>query len=335
VKEASPHEEMLETPVRALKDGGNGAAQLPASEPSRPAASTRPPVSVMICSMTGYARVTSRAADGPALTLTLKSINHRFLDLQLRLPAGAEALEATIRAELKRSLARGHIECTLTLDRNGRKEAVERRPVAVAFDVPALRSYVASFRAAAEELGLASEPDLNLAAHVPGLLLAAAESRPEAEAEEADALQSALSRDVPALLSEALAALKVMRAHEGAALAAMLRECLDRLSLLAYEVAGLRAGVQDAHSTRLAERGDVEEEVARMHTHIAHFRELLGAGGEVGKKLDFLLQEMNREANTLLSKTAGMTGGSARITECGLAMKAEVEKLREQVQNLE
>ena len=178
--------------------------------------------------MTGYARITSRAPDAPALTLTLKSINHRFLDLQLRLPAGAEALEATIRGELKRALARGHVECTLTLDRNGRKEAIERRPAAVAFDVPALRSYVVSFRAAAEALGLASEPDLNLAAHVPGLLLAAAESRPETEAEESAAVESALAREVPALLSEALAALKGMRAHEGAALAAMLRESLDR-----------------------------------------------------------------------------------------------------------
>jgi uncharacterized protein (TIGR00255 family) len=72
-----------------------------------------------------------------------------------------------------------------------------------------------------------------------------------------------------------------------------------------------------------------------MRTHIQHFRALLAAGGELGKKLDFLLQEMNREANTLLSKTAGVTGNGTRITECGLAMKAEIEKAREQVQNLE
>ncbi len=304
--------------------------------------------------MTGYARVTSRAADAPALTLTLKSINHRFLDLQLRLPAGAEALEATIRAELKRALVRGHIECTLTLERNGRRDSAER--AAVAFDLPALRSWVASFRAAAAELGLNSAPDLNLAARIPGLLLASTENRPDSDAGES----AALARAVPALLAEALAALRAMRAQEGAALAATLRASLDRLSLLSQEVASLRAGAQDAHFTRLAgrleqllgghaldpnrilaeaallaERGDVEEEVARMHTHIAHFHQLLEAGGEVGKKLDFLLQEMNREANTLLSKTAGITGGSARITECGLAMKAEIEKLREQVQNLE
>ena len=85
----------------------------------------------------------------------------------------------------------------------------------------------------------------------------------------------------------------------------------------------------------LVERSDISEELARMAAHIEHFRELLGAGGEAGKKLDFLLQEMNREANTLLSKTGGVSGKGMRITELGLAMKAEIEKAREQVQNVE
>ena len=85
----------------------------------------------------------------------------------------------------------------------------------------------------------------------------------------------------------------------------------------------------------LAERSDVDEEITRLHTHIDHFRTLIEAGGEIGKKLDFLLQEMNREANTLLSKTGGITGNGPRITELGLGMKSEIEKAREQVQNLE
>jgi uncharacterized protein (TIGR00255 family) len=181
------------------------------------------------------------------------------------------------------------------------------------------------------------------------------ENRDGADAEE----QARLTRQVSPLLAEAIAALKTMRAREGAALAGILRVSLDRLSQLATEVAGLRGTVQAAQFARiaerldalvggafdrervlaeaalLAERGDVEEEIARMHTHIEHFHALLNAGGEAGKKLDFLSQEMNREANTLLSKTGGLTAGGARITECGLAMKAEVEKLREQVQNLE
>ncbi|HEY9126851.1 MAG TPA: DUF1732 domain-containing protein, partial [Acidobacteriaceae bacterium] len=85
----------------------------------------------------------------------------------------------------------------------------------------------------------------------------------------------------------------------------------------------------------LVERTDVAEEIARMETHIAHFHEVLSTGGEAGKKLDFLLQEMNREANTLLSKTSGIAGKGAEITELGLAMKAEIEKAREQIMNLE
>jgi len=83
------------------------------------------------------------------------------------------------------------------------------------------------------------------------------------------------------------------------------------------------------------ERSDIAEELTRMTTHIGHFRELLEAGGEAGKKLDFLLQEMNREANTLLSKTGGVSGNGQRITDLGLGMKSEIEKAREQVQNLE
>ncbi len=310
-----------------------------------------------IYSMTGYARVTARPSDGLSLTLTLKSMNHRFLDLQLRLPAGAEHLESAIRGELKRSLLRGHVECTLTLERPHRREAGERRP-APQFDLPALRAYVASFRAAAVELGLAAEPDLNQAARLPGILLAVGEERDGAASERAE-LEEALGRELPPLLAEAITGLKAMRATEGASLAAVLEESLARLGALAREVGALRGGVQEAHFARLssrlhalvghafdrdrvlaeaallAERGDVDEELARMETHLEHFRAILREGRETGKKLDFLIQEMNREANTLLSKTAGITGGGARITECGLAMKAEIEKLREQVQNLE
>lgn len=318
-------------------------------------------------SMTGYARVVARDAEAPALTLTLKSINHRYLDLQLRLPTGLDALEGAIRAALKRELARGHVECTLSLDRAAdrladraaRRENGERQRVPVQFDMAALGAYVQSFRAAAMAFGVASEPDLNVAAQLPGMLVADQDSREGADAEEQARLDALLERQVPALLAEAIVALKAMRAREGAALADILRTSLDRLSLLAREVEALRGTVQAAQFTRiaerldalvggafdrdrvlaeaalLAERGDVEEEIARMHAHVAHFHALLDGGGEAGKKLDFLSQEMNREANTLLSKTGGLTGGGARITECGLAMKAEIEKLREQVQNVE
>jgi uncharacterized protein (TIGR00255 family) len=150
-----------------------------------------------------------------------------------------------------------------------------------------------------------------------------------------------------------------MRAREGDALKAILQASLDRLAEATEGVAALRPEVEQRYQERLTQRliaatgnefnrqrlleevavlvdrSDIAEELARMTTHIAHFRELLSGSGEVGKKLDFLLQEMNREANTLLSKTGGVGGKGTRITELGLAMKAEIEKAREQIQNVE
>jgi uncharacterized protein (TIGR00255 family) len=315
--------------------------------------------------MTGYARISGRVSDALSFTLTLKSINHRYLDLQLRMPAGAESLEATLRQRLKEQLVRGHVECVLTLERNrpsrpgngsGGPEIATARAVPI-FDPAAVAAYLSAFRETARLHGLVCEPDLNEVARLPGMLLQEPSNGNDRFAEAAD--EEALARAVLARLGEAMAALRTMRADEGASLAAILREGLVRLDSMVEEVALLRASVQEAHFARirqrldsllgssfehdrvlqeaalLAERSDVEEEVARMQTHIQHFRALLDAGGELGKKLDFLLQEMNREANTLLSKTAGVTGNGTRITACGLAMKAEIEKAREQVQNLE
>jgi len=170
----------------------------------------------------------------------------------------------------------------------------------------------------------------------------------------------ALTASVLANVEALIASLKSMRQKEGAALRSVLEATLDRLWDAVEGVAELRPEVEARYQQRLAqrleaavgstdinrqrvleevallvERSDVSEEIARMHTHIQHFRDVLAAGGETGKKLDFLLQEMNREANTLLSKTAGVAGKGTRITELGLAMKAEVEKAREQIQNLE
>ena len=165
---------------------------------------------------------------------------------------------------------------------------------------------------------------------------------------------------VLARLDEALQRLNEMRAEEGRGLERELRERIARLQAAAGEVEKLRAAMVKAHMERLntrlrellsghvdaerilqeaallAERSDVHEEVVRLGTHARHFLGLLdSADSEVGKKLDFLLQEMNREANTLLSKTTGLAGEALRITEMGLAMKAEIEKAREQVQNIE
>jgi uncharacterized protein (TIGR00255 family) len=151
------------------------------------------------------------------------------------------------------------------------------------------------------------------------------------------------------------------RAQEGASLAAELRASMLRLQAFSEEMAGLRNGVREAQFERLrsrlieltqgvavteerllaeaavlAEKSDIEEEIVRLRTHVERFVTMLDEGGELGKRLDFLLQELNREANTMLSKTSGAAGdNSLRITELGLEMKAEIEKAREQVQNLE
>jgi uncharacterized protein (TIGR00255 family) len=160
-------------------------------------------------------------------------------------------------------------------------------------------------------------------------------------------------------LEQAIERLNHMREEEGRGAASELRERMEHLSRATQEVESLRYKVLKAYHEKvhgrmqeligahadadrilqeaamLAERSDIQEELVRMKNHIEHFLSHLDTGGEVGKKLDFLLQEMNREANTLLSKTTGVAGEALRITELGLAMKSEIEKAREQVQNLE
>lgn len=301
-----------------------------------------------IYSMTGFARTQVRMTqddrDQLVYTLALKSVNHRFLDLQLRLPSGLDALEMELRRVLKENLVRGHVELALSVDRSTQQKTGYNRDL--------VAGYLDAFQSARTEFGLTSEPDLNVALRLPGALQS--ESRNNGE-EDLTALAESVKIQIGPLLGE----LKVMRAREGEALEAILHGSLDRLAEATDGVAALRPEVEQRYQERLTQRltaatgnefnrqrlleevavlvdrSDIAEELARMKTHIAHFRELLAAGGEAGKKLDFLLQEMNREANTLLSKTGGVGGKGTRITELGLAMKAEIEKMREQIQNVE
>jgi uncharacterized protein (TIGR00255 family) len=292
--------------------------------------------------MTGYARTQARVNDQLSYALTLKSVNHRFLDLQFRLPSGLDALEMELRKVLKDSLIRGHVELTLSIDRSSQQKTGYNREL--------LASYLAAFREASREHNLEGEPDLNAALRLPGAMQS--ESRAD---DDLTALAASVLEQIGPLLDQ----LKVMRAREGQALGEILRATLDRLAEATASVAAFRPEIEQRYQERLSqrlmaatgpefnqqrlleeiavmvERSDVSEELARMTAHIGHFRELLDSGGESGKKLDFLLQEMNREANTLLSKTGGISGKGTRITELGLAMKAEIEKAREQIQNLE
>jgi uncharacterized protein (TIGR00255 family) len=298
--------------------------------------------------MTGFARAAVELNPQISYVLTIKSVNHRFLDLHLRLPSGFDGLEMDLRRVLKERLLRGHIELALIIDR-----AVEQKS---GYDRTLVAAYVQAFQAASQEFGINGQPDLNVILRTPGVLQVEARS---SEEDNAVIHESVLQQVVPLIES-----LRTMRLREGAALACVLYATLDRLTESVKGVAELRPEVEQRYQQRLAERleaavgadgngigvnrqrlleevaliverSDVSEEIARMHTHIQHFRDLLQSGGELGKKLDFLLQEMNREANTLLSRTSGVAGKGTLITELGLAMKADVEKAREQIMNLE
>jgi len=297
-----------------------------------------------IYSMTGFARVQVRVNEQLGYTLSLKSVNHRFLDVQLRLPSGLDALEMELRRALKENLVRGHVDVTLSVERGALAGGGYNREL--------VTGYLAAFNAAREEHALTGQPDLNAILRLPGALQADARSSND---EDAAALTESVTQQIGPLLEQ----LKTMRAREGEALEQILSASLDRLAEAVDGVAKLRPEVEQRYQERLTQRlttavgnefnrqrlleevavlvdrSDIAEELARMNTHIGHFRELLAAGGELGKKLDFLLQEMNREANTLLSKTGGVGGKGTHITELGLAMKAEIEKAREQIQNIE
>ena len=291
-----------------------------------------------IRSMTGFAQAKGQL-NNIGFTLSIKSVNHRFLDLHFRLPANADALEMTLRRVLKEKLARGHADVNLSFDQVGG---------ALSLNLPLVTAYVQAFRAAAAEVGIAAEPDLNAVLRLPGALDGG--SGP---------LDEELAPAVLPKLEEALHLLNHMREEEGRGMERELRERMAHLSSACDEVKKHRDAVVKAYHERLksrlqewlgasvaqeriaqeaallADRSDIHEELVRLENHVQHFLGLLDATGEVGKKLDFLLQEMNREANTLLSKTSGLTGDAVKITEAGLAMKADIEKAREQVQNIE
>ncbi len=301
----------------------------------------------LVYSMTGYAgwacAITLPQMGETRVLLGLKSVNHRFLDLQLRLPSGYDALEMELRRMLKDEFVRGHIELSVTLDRSAQRGVTLNRP--------ALAACVEAFRCAAREHGLVAQPDMNLLLRLPGVL------QQETVVDEKD--QRILAEFVLEQTRRLIPQLKEMRAREGIELARLLQRAMEQMETTVNSLARLQPEIAARHEQRLqqkiesliggevnrqrlleevallADRSDVSEELERLHTHIQHFRELLNSGGEVGKKLDFLLQELNREANTLLSKTTGIAGKGTEVTELGLALKASIEKVREQIQNLE
>ena len=290
--------------------------------------------------MTGFAQVKGQVSPELGFTLSLKSVNHRFLDVHFRLPADSDALEMKLRRLLKEKLARGHLELSLNLERGGGESFALNRQI--------VGGYIQAFRTAAAEFGLAAEPDLNAIMRIPGAL--------DAAALPAD---GAVEASVLAKVEEILERLNQMREEEGRGIERELRDRMEhvqhagkeiekhRHAVLQGYVGRLKTRMQELIGTQaeperilqeaalLVDRSDIQEELVRLDTHVKHFLSQLDQKGEVGKKLDFLLQEMNREANTLLSKTSGLAGEALDITQMGLAIKADIEKAREQVQNVE
>jgi uncharacterized protein (TIGR00255 family) len=298
-----------------------------------------------IRSMTGFAQVKGQVTDAQgngqlSFTLSLKSVNHRFLDVHFRMPSDSDSLEMKLRRLLKDKLGRGHVELTLNLERGGSEGFSLNRQI--------VGGYIQAFRVAAAEYGLAAPLDLNAVLRMPGALdTAALPANGQVEA------------SVLAKVEEVLSQLNQMREEEGRGIERELRQRMahvtkafegveqHRRAVLQTYVERLRGRMQELigaqveperilqEAALLVDRSDIQEELVRLDTHVKHFLGLLDEGGEVGKKLDFLLQEMNREANTLLSKTSGLAGEALKITEMGLVIKTEIEKAREQVQNLE
>ncbi len=298
-------------------------------------------------SMTGFAEARMER-DGWALRASLRSVNHRFLDVHLRIPEGLESLEPEIRKVLRARLHRGHVDVNLRVDPIGASAVEVKRDLAEA--------YLRAADDLRKQFGLKSEPDLIALMRLPGVV--AAPGAP------AGGLTDEALEKLRTLVAEcfelAVARLEEMQLVEGKTLSDAMRIHLAHIEDNSKHIGLLAEKMRPAFAKRLetrirellgdgtvdpsrlaqeaailAERSDIAEELARLASHTSQFAKLLDSAGEAGKKLDFLLQEMQREANTLLSKTPGVEAEGLQVTTLALEIKSEIEKLREQVQNIE
>jgi len=293
-------------------------------------------------SMTGYAQVRRQGAWGE-ITATVKSVNHRALDLHTYLPMEFESIDPALRQVVRKSISRGHVELRLSFrpSENMAGPALNR----ALFD-----AYLRALKQASDISGVLADPDPNRALRIPGML---AQS-------EAAALPAEIEAEAIKAAEDALEALNRFRTREGAETAAAMRVHNELIRQNAEAIEALRNEVNETIKARLgdrisklfngmpldpqrlaqevaylADRSDVTEEVDRLNAHVRELDQLLNSGGELGKKLDFLLQEMNRETNTTLSKTSGAGEPGMKITTLGLELKTNIERIREQALNLE
>jgi uncharacterized protein (TIGR00255 family) len=294
--------------------------------------------------MTGYAQARKETSAGE-LTFSLRSVNHRGLDLHFHLNGEFAAYEAAIRALLKEHVGRGHVEIRLSLmrDTNGPTVAINRE---------VLRRYAAAFREACDELHVVSEPDLNVLLTLPGVLNGPPpETRqlgPEFAADLLDAAAACIhdlnncrereGRELAASITRELQEIEdatrqilQLRAAALAFFHRRLREKLSEMLATAFSSEGRLA----EEAALLADRSDIQEELTRLAVHTREMRRILENGGPIGKPLDFLLQEMNRETNTAVAKSSGAGEPGLKITNLSLGLKANIERIREQALNLE
>lgn len=290
-------------------------------------------------SMTGFGR--GSVSDSTfTISVELKTVNNRFLDVSLRLPAEIQALESTVKRTIGGRLMRGRVDVNIQYERTDEINYELNRPM--------IAGYIAAMKKLREEFDLNGEPDINVIARLPNVLMA-----------KKDDLTADFICAVEQALGAALDDLGKMRESEGemlkSELASRLADIESHLGPIISESAGIaeeyrerllkrisemmsRTGSQieidqgrlAQEVSYLADRSDISEEIARLAAHIEHFRVIMNEDKEVGKRLDFLTQELNREANTITSKTNNMT-----VKENALAIKSDIEKIREQVQNVE
>jgi uncharacterized protein (TIGR00255 family) len=289
--------------------------------------------------MTGYGR---GSADGEhfVVSVDLKTVNNRFLDVHLRLGGELSSLEPVIKRQISSRLSRGRVDVNINFEKTAQTAYELNRPL--------IAGYVNALREMQKEFSIGGELDINVLARLPGALQPAR-----------DGLSDEVVAGIEKATAEALGELERMRAQEGETLRQEMAERIERIETLVPAIENAAAGLVDAYRARLqkrigelldrngqvveidparlaqevaylSDRSDVSEEMVRLRSHLAQFRDALNSNTEVGKMLDFLLQELNREANTTLSKSTDLS-----IKEAALAIKAEVEKLREQVQNVE
>jgi uncharacterized protein (TIGR00255 family) len=288
--------------------------------------------------MTGFGRGET-ARQGRAFTVEIQSVNHRFLEVRCRLPKRLAGLEPRVQRAVQQRFARGHFEVSV------QEKDLEGRTRTLKVDLPLARQYVELLRALQREMDLPGQVTLEMLAGQRELI----------SVEESEESVEEVWVELEPALTTALDGLAAMRCQEGAALVEALRRHLDEIEEVLGAVLGRTADLVTTHRTRLrervadllegrlpdplrleqevallAERGDVAEECDRLRSHLQQFRDTLGQAGPQGRRLDFLLQEMNREANTIGSKAAD--AGLARDV---VELKTAIERLREQVQNLE